>query len=293
MGMGLPPSHRTRLAITLGTLNPRSFLGAAQAADRLGFDAVFMSDHMVLPVRVSGRLGDSSHAPPASAPVLDPVAYLSFLAGMTKTVRLGTFVYLLGLRHPFASARGFATLDVVSRGRSIVGVGAGWLTSEWDAVGIDPRGRGARLEEAIQVCRRLWTEGEIAHNGEHFPFEAVQFEPKPWTYGGPPVMIGGESTAALERAARLGDGWLGMRHTPDSAHPIVTRLKERRAELSRTGPFEVTVIGDVRDRGDLEEWADAGVDRVVVSPWTSSRDAVPALERLANAVGLAPPVGHE
>lgn len=269
-------------------LNPRSFLDAARAADRLGYETVFMSDHLVLPVRTSGRISHDSPPPPPTAPVLDPIAYLSFLAGQTTNIRLGTFVYLLGLRHPFASARGFATLDLVSKGRAIVGVGAGWLTSEWDAAGVDPGERGGRLDEAIAVCRRLWTESEVEHTGPFFPFESVAFEPKPWNRGGPPVMVGGESDRALQRAARLGDGWLGMRHTPESAAPIVRRLEAMRAELGRSGPFEVTVIGEVRHRHELEEWGEAGVHRVVVSPWRSSHEAVSAIEDLAQRLDLKP-----
>jgi probable F420-dependent oxidoreductase len=275
-----------KLAITLGMLNPRRFLDAVVAADRLGYDTVFMSDHLVFPVRVTDRLSHGAPPPPSATPVLDPLVYLGFLAGQTSQVRLGTFVYLLGLRHPFASARAFATLDLASQGRVIVGVGAGWLTSEWEAAGIDPARRGSRLDEAVGVCRRLWTEPEVAHDGPHFPFEPVNFEPKPWRVGGPPVMVGGESERALHRAARIGDGWLGMRHTPDSARQVVTRLGDLRAHLGRSGPFEVTVIGDVTDAGDLEEWADAGVHRVVVAPWTSSRDAVAAMESLADRTGI-------
>ena len=276
------------MAITLGMLNPRSFLDAALAADRLGYEAVFMSDHLVLPVRTTGQLFHGAPPPPPTTPVLDPIAYLSFLAGQTSNVRLGTFVYLLGLRHPFGPARGFATLDLISAGRAIVGVGAGWLTSEWEAAGVDAGERGARLDEAITVCRRLWSEPEVEHRGTFFPFEPVAFEPKPWNPGGPPVMVGGESDRALRRAARLGDGWLGMSHTPASAARVVRRLETLRAELGRSGPFEITVIGDVHDRDELEEWSEAGVHRVVVSPWRTSREAVPAMEALAGRVGLEP-----
>src|SRR5439155_172296 len=171
------------------------------------------------------------HPPvPASTPVYDAGAYLSFIAARTTRIRLGTFVYLLGIRYPFVGARAFATLDVVSGGRSEVGVGAGWLVNEWEAVGLDPRTRGRRFEEAIAVCKRLWTEDVIEHHGEFFDFPPVMFEPKPVQKPHPPVLVGGESDRALERAARLGDGWIGMHHTPDSRRtpaPIGEPLPEQ------------------------------------------------------------------
>jgi probable F420-dependent oxidoreductase len=281
--------RRPALAITLGALNPRSYLDAAVAADDLGFDAVFMSDHLIFPVRMEGELSHGSPPPPLSTPLTDPLAYLSFLAGQTSHVKLGTFVYLMGLRHPFVAARAFSTLDHVSRGRALVGVGVGWLTSEWDALGIDPRHRGARLDEAIAVTRRLWTEEAVDNDGPCFPFEPVRFEPKPFSPGGPPIMVGGESARALDRAARMGDGWFGMTHTPASARRAVDRLTSLRDQYERSDQFSVTVMGQVEDEADLVEWGRAGVDRIVVKPWTSSRDAVPAMESLARKLGLTKP----
>ncbi|MGE0388048.1 MAG: TIGR03619 family F420-dependent LLM class oxidoreductase [Gammaproteobacteria bacterium] len=275
----------TALAITLGTLNPRSWREAALAADALGFDAVFISDHIVFPERMAGALGHGAPSPPPATPLYDSVAYLCFLAGQTRRVKLGTFVYLAGLRHPFIVARAFATLDIISDGRAIAGVGAGWLTSEMDALGIDPRSRGARLDEAITTCRRLWAEPLIENAGGSYPFEPVRFEPKP-PRGAIPVHVGGESDAALARAARLGEGWMGMAHTPDSAVGRVTRLADLRARAGRSGGFEITVSGTVADGEDLERWARAGVDRVVVSPWRNSREAIPAMETLARRAGL-------
>ncbi|MCB0970481.1 MAG: LLM class flavin-dependent oxidoreductase, partial [Acidimicrobiales bacterium] len=168
--------------------------------------------------------------------------------------------------------------------------GAGWLRTEWRAAGIDPATRGARLDEAIEVVRRLWTEPEIAHEGEHFAFEPVAFEPKPVQPGGPPILVGGESERALRRAATLGDGWLGMDHTPVSAAGRAGRLREL-AEAAGRDPaaVEVTVMGVVEGPEDLAAYEAAGVDRVIVTPWTSSREAVAAMERLAARLGLSGP----
>jgi probable F420-dependent oxidoreductase len=263
-----------RFGVSLGRLNPAFFAEVTEAADALGFDSVWLPEHLVLPAKMSGSpYAGESHPPvPPTTPVFDAASYLSFLAGRTSQIRLGTYVYLLGIRHPFVVARAFGTLDIVSGGRAEVGVGAGWLKSEWDAVGLDFASRGRRLDEAIAVCRRLWTEPEVEHHGEFYDFETVCFEPEP-VQQPPPILIGGESEAALRRAERLGDGWLGMGHTVDSVAPITRRL-------ARDG-FTITIGGDVRGRDDADAFAGAGVDRVIVAPWRKSPEAVAGLTEFA------------
>jgi probable F420-dependent oxidoreductase len=279
--------HDPGFALTFGQLHHAAWRDVAVAADELGFDSVWLPEHLVLPEVLEGQLRPGEeHAPiPPDLPVYDAPAYLSHLAALTSRIRLGTYVYLLGIRHPFVSARAFATLDVLSHGRAEVGVGAGWLRTEWEAAGLDPRTRGRRLDEAIDVCRRLWSERRIAHDGDAWTFPAVAFEPKP-VQSPLPVLVGGESGAALERAACRGDGWLGMEHTPATAAPVVDRLRERRAELGRTEPFTTTVLGEVRDEADVHAFAGAGVDRVIVVPWRSSRTALADLQTFAERFGV-------
>jgi probable F420-dependent oxidoreductase len=169
------------------------FVEAATAADELGFESVWLPEHLVFPVDMAGSpFAGAEHPPvPPSTPVFEPFAYLSFLAGRTRRVRLGTHVYNLALRHPFVAARAVQTADILSSGRIEVGVGAGWLRQEWDAAGLDFDSRGARLDEALQVCLRLWTEDTVEHRGRFFTFEAVKFEPKPDQKPHPPLIIGG------------------------------------------------------------------------------------------------------
>lgn len=277
------------LGVALGRLHPSRHLEATLAADRLGFESVWLPDHLVFPVDMSGSpFPGAEHPPvPPSTPVFDCFACLSYLAGRTERVRLGSHVYLLGLRHPFVAARAVQTLDLMSGGRALLGVGAGWLASEFRAAGLDFQSRGRRLDEALDVCRRLWTEEVVEHHGEHFSFGPVMFEPKPAQPGGPPVLVGGESPAALRRAARRGDGWVGLDHTPATAARLVERLGELRAAEGRAGdPLEVTVGGRIEHPDDLAAYAAAGVHRVIVNPWRRSRDAVPALESLAHHLHL-------
>jgi len=274
-----------RFALTFGQLNPAFWLEAAVEADRLGYESIWLAEHLVLPVEMRGQLVPGEEHPPIppSTPVYDVGTYLGFIAGQTSRIRLGTFVYLLAIRHPFVGARMFATLDAISGGRVEVGVGAGWMVNEWEAVGLDPSTRGRRLDEAIEVTRRLWADEVIEHHGEFYDFAPVMFEPKPAQRPGPPILIGGESGRALRRAARLGDGWIGMGHTPETAAAQVAALRRAEADAGRTGPpVEVTVMGQVAEPADLERWAEAGVDRLIVVPWARSREALDGIRRFAD-----------
>ena len=273
-----------KYAVTFGRLNPAFWLDAAVSADELGFESIWLPEHLVFPLEMQGQLipGEEHPPVPASTPVYDACAYLSFIAAKTSRIRLGTFVYLLGIRHPFVGARAFATLDVVSNGRAEVGVGAGWLVNEWEAAGLDPRTRGRRLEEAIEVCKLLWTEEVIEHHGEFFDFAPVMFEPKPVQWPHPPILVGGESDRALERAARLGDGWIGMSHTPDTVSPQVKKLTEMLGERGRSrDAFTITCSGLVGGRDEAQAWEQAGVDRLIVTPWKRSPEALDSMKRFA------------
>lgn len=280
-----------RFGIALGALNPAFFVDATLAAERLGYESVWLPEHLVFPMEMtrSPHPGEDLPPVPPTTPVFDCFAYLSFLAGKTDRVRLGTHVYNLALRHPFVAARAITTLDVVSDGRAEVGIGAGWLEEEWVAAGVDFATRGRRLDEAIDVCTRLWDDDVIEHHGAFFDFAPVAFEPKPVQRPRPPVLVGGESNAALRRAARLGDGWIGMAHTLDTVKQPIARLHELRAEYGRAGErFEICLGGPVAERDDVQRWADAGVTRMIVSPWRRSREAIDGMERFAELVGLDP-----
>ena len=276
-----------RLGIALGMTRPALFEPITLESERLGFESVWMPEHLVFPMEMAGSpfAGDDHPPVPPRTPVFDAFAYLSFLAGRTSRIRLGTHVFLLGLRHPFVAARAVQTLDVVSQGRAEIGIGAGWLRSEWQAAGLDPSTRGRRLDEALDVCKRLWSESVVEHHGEFFDFQPVMFEPKPVQKPYPPVHCGGESDAALRRAARSCSGWIGLQHTPESVVGLIERLKSLRREFGRENePFEVIVGGRIERRGDLERWEEIGVTRLILAPWRRSTEALEALRRTADLV---------
>ncbi len=276
-----------KLGVSLGALHPAAHLDVTVAAEQLGYESVWMPEHLVFTANMTGSpFPNAEHPPvPPTTPVYDAFAWLCFLAGKTSRIRLGTNVYLLGIRHPFVAARAIATLDVVSGGRAEVGIGAGWLREEWTAAGLDPKTRGRRLDEALAICKRLWTEREIEHRGEFYSFPPVAFEPKPTQKPWPRIHVGGESEAALTRAARDADGWIGMQHTPESLRAPLAKIAEVRGRYERwSEPFEVSVMGEVASREDLARFGEAGATRVVVAPWKRTRDAIDGLRRLAESV---------
>ena len=275
--------------IALGRVNPAFFTDVTVEAERLGYESVWLSEHLVLPVAMtrSPHPGEEHPPVPPTTPVFDAFTYLGYLAGRTGRVRLGTHVYNLGLRHPFVAARAVQTLDIVSGGRLEFGIGASWLEEEWVAAELDFHTRGRRVDEALEVCKRLWSDAEVAHDGEFFRFDAVAFEPKPVQKPWPPILVGGESDAALRRAARAGDGWIGIAHTLESAQKPIARLRALLDEHGRSSePFQICLGGPVESRDDVKRWEDVGVTRLIVSPWRRSKEANEGMRRFAELVGL-------
>jgi probable F420-dependent oxidoreductase len=273
-----------KFGVALGRLNPAFFVDAALAADARGYESVWLPEHLVFTAAMSRspHPGESHPPVPPETPIFDAFAYLSYLAGRTGRVRLGTHVYNIGLRHPFTAARAVQTLDIVSGGRVEFGIGASWLEEEWIAAELDFASRGRRVDEAIEICRRLWTEPVVSYHGEHFNFDGVVFEPKPVQRPGPPIIVGGESVAALRRAARLGDGWIGMGHTFESAAAPIARLqRELEANGRSFDGFQVCLGGPVGSAADVARWESIGVTRLIVSPWRRSPDAVKGLHAFA------------
>ena len=275
-----------KFGMTLARANPGIWSRLTQRADELGFESVWIPEHLVLPVNISGSPHHGAEHPPIppQTPVFDALNYLSFLAAQTSSIRLGTHVYNIGLRHPFVSARAAATLDVLSAGRLEFGIGASWLREEWDAVGWDFDTRGARVDEALEICRALWTEQKVALQGRFFSFDEVMFEPKPVQPGGPPIHVGGDGKAALRRVARFGDGWIPMNHTLDMLPASLRTLDELWIEHGRLSRPQITVTHSVTSRDDVKRLADIGIDRVIVDPWQRTSGALDGIARFADEI---------
>jgi probable F420-dependent oxidoreductase len=273
-----------RFGIHLGTINPRFWVHVAEEADRLGYESVWVPEHLVVPFGSTGSPhAGSSHPPiPPDVPTFDVFAVLSHFAARTERIRLGTHVYNIGLRHPFITARAATTVDVLSGGRLELGIGASWLREEWDALGLDFDTRGARVDEVIDVCRRLWNDDVVEHHGEFFDFGPVAFEPKPVQRPGIPLQIGGDGPAAFRRVATVGAGWMPINHELDQLPAALSRIREIAARAGRTSPIDVTGMGELRGADDLERYTAAGVTRLIVRPWSRSADAADGLRRFAD-----------
>jgi probable F420-dependent oxidoreductase len=275
------------LGLNLVMVRPEHMPDVATRAEAAGYGAVFVPDHVVFPARVDSAYPyspDGSFPFPLDTPLYDPWVVLTTIAAATTTIKLGTAVYVLPLRHPFVTARAVTSLDVLSGGRVVLGVGAGWLTEEFAALGLDPKRRFSRTEECIDVLRALWTETTPSYHGRHFDFDAVHFAPRPATDPHPPILLGGDSDRALERAAQFGDGWISGGTASDVAaiEATVTKLRALRARTAATSPFDITVLLPRPTVDDLARLEALGVDRVVVIPWNRGRDAIPALEAFAD-----------
>ncbi|WP_405779793.1 LLM class F420-dependent oxidoreductase [Streptomyces sp. NBC_00859] len=212
---------------------PHDLAEIARTADRSGFAYIAVCDHVAIPRRLADAMG---------AVWYDPVATLGFLAGITERVRLMSHVAVVGLRHPLLTAKQYATLDHLSGGRLILGVGAGHVPEEFDAVGADFPGRGAVLNESIDALRAALGPDEYPeHHGERFDFGGLAQLPRP-AQRQVPIWVGGSSAAAVRRAAERGDGWLPQGDPRERLPEQIARLRGLREAAGVTDPIEIGAI---------------------------------------------------
>ena len=232
------------LAISGEHLDPSALGGLAQTAEDLGFDSVWVSDHVVIPERIASAYPYSPdgafHSGP-STPVLEPLSTLAYLAGRTRKVRLGTHVLILPYRNPVLTAKMVTSIDNLSGGRLDLGVGVGWMREEFEALGQGDyyERRGAMSDEQMRVLRALWTEDLPRFSGEFYRFEPLGARPQPVQKPHPPIWIGGHTPAALRRVGRYGDGWLPIGARPPAHLPPpeiaagMARIREVAAQAGR------------------------------------------------------------
>lgn len=259
----------------------------ARVAEETGFDSLWTTEHVLIPVGYestypyhrSGRLRG-----PDNMPFHDPVLWMSYVAAVTSTIKLTTGVLILPQRHPAYVAKEFATLDSLSNGRAMIGVGVGWLEEEFDALGIPFKERGSRTDESIQAMRDLWQPGPSTFQGKHYNWSNVESNPKPVQPSGVPIIIGGHSLAAARRAARLGDGFF-----PGRIDRLDELLTAMRLECSKIGrdPTEIEITTGTPNMTPegIQDMAAKGISRLTVPvPGTSKDDIRQGLENLAEAV---------
>jgi probable F420-dependent oxidoreductase len=275
-----------KIGVMLAGVNTKFWTAAARAAEEAGFESVWLPEHLVFPVEMKGspHAGDEHPPIPSNTPAFDALMSLAAIAAVTEKVRLGTNVYNIGLRHPFVTARAIATLDVISQGRVEFGIGASWLREEWEVTGLDWSTRGRRIDETIDICRRLWRDDVVEHHGEFFDFAPVMFNPKPVQQPQPSLLIGGDGAAAKRRAALVGDGWLPMNHSLEQLPGALAEINAKRADAGREGTTTLTVGGSISSVADVDKYRDANVHRVLVRPFTTSRDALDGIARFGDEI---------
>jgi probable F420-dependent oxidoreductase len=212
----------------------KAYMGVAQAAERLGYDFIAVNDHVVVPSGIDSKYPYSDSGAWSGASVgycFDQLATIAFLAGCTEKLRLLTSVMVVPHRHPVLAAKMLSTADVLSEGRLILGVGAGWMKEEFDLLGAPFAGRGKATDEYIQGFKELWTKDKPKFSGEFVNFDNVLFEPKPVQKPYPPIWVGGESKPAMRRVVRHGDAWEPGTNNPANRLDTVARLKAAIGEL--------------------------------------------------------------
>jgi probable F420-dependent oxidoreductase len=253
---------------------PEGAVRVARAAEAAGFESLWGGEHVVLP--------DPQAPPSPLAPgdrIADPIVTLAYVAAVTSRVRLGTGIIILPQRNPLVLAKELATLDVLSGGRLIFGVGVGYLEPEFRALGAPFAERGRVADDYLAAMRAIWVEDRPAHAGPFASFAGVQAHPRPVQRPTPPIVIGGHTAAAFRRAVENGHGWYGF--ALDGAG--VTRCLDGLADAARRyprpaelGPLQISVTPRGRiDEESARAYADLGVHRLIVTP-----------PRAADAAGL-------
>ena len=243
---------------------PEVLTRRAKAAEDAGFESLWVGDHIALPVDL----------PSSDEPRLEAVAALTYLAAVTSTVRLAVGVLVIPQRNPVLLAKQLTSLDVLSEGRLIVGVGVGHIEGELDALGVPMSERRTRTEDGLARIWELWAGPHPSGDDVEAP-RVVQF-PKPVQDPHPPIVVGGHSQAALARSARIGTGWFGWLTSPDRTRELIQQMDDLVESGSRPatlGPLEITVAapGEVTP-AVVEEYERIGVSRLVVGPDSGDSD---------------------
>ena len=282
-----------KIGVNVVPVTAKDLAAVGRRAEELGFGALYYGEHIAVPVDLSipypGKAGYAAHYYR-----LETYVALGYLAAATSTIRLGTGVTILPLRHPLQTARSIASVDNLSNGRLDLAIGVGSIKDEYDVMGVDYETRGRRLEETLDVFERLWADETPSYEGELIRFGPIGFEPKPVQKPRPPLFVGSRTKVALDRAARRADGWYGATYSTDDVREIKAMMAPLLDKYGRDpASFRYSLVHGagqalLPSAEELAIYADEGVDTVVVSPFDrqSDPDPMPKLEAAAMALGL-------
>jgi len=244
-----------------------------KAAEAAGFESVWTGEHVVLP--------DPQVAPsplPPQYPLLDPAVALAFVAAHTTKIKLGTGIIILPQRNPLVLAKELASVDVVSNGRLIFGLGIGYLKAEFDALGIPFDNKGARSMEYLQAMQAVWTQEQPSYKGKFVSFAGIQAKPQPVQKPYPQVVIGGHTPEAFRRAVQYANGWYGFALDPTKTAECLAGLKKAAQEVNRPktlNELEISITpGPTLDHDTAKRYADLGVHRLIPFPRAKTEQIV-------------------
>jgi probable F420-dependent oxidoreductase len=242
----------------------------ARATEDAGFESLWIPEHPVIPVgfKTPMPVGEGQ-LPEHYGRWADPFIGLTAAAVVTKRIKLGTGICLIPEREPLLTAKLIASLDLLSGGRVLLGIGAGWLREETEAMGANFGTRWKKTRESIEAMKLLWTEGTASYSGELVHFPELRCEPRPVQPGGPPVILGAHGPKALERVARSYDGWMPLLPSPDELARAMATLRKLLKERGRDErSVQISPLVDPLDNGpsrdELKAWRDAGANRIVL-----------------------------
>ena len=262
------PTYRSSVVAT-----PEYALGVAAACEELGLESIWAVEHVVVPESYTSLY---PYAPDGRMPLTgddaipDPLDWLAFVAAGTTTLRLGTAMLILPEHHPVELAKRLATIDTLSRGRLLLGIGVGWMREEAEAVGTRFEDRGARTDEYIAVLRELWREPVASFQGRTIAFDRVKCLPKPVQPGGVPILVGGHSPAAARRAGRAGDGFFPLGVGVDELPALLSLMAAAARDVGRDPAAIELTTNAPRDRETASRLVDLGVSRFVISSHAQS-----------------------
>jgi probable F420-dependent oxidoreductase len=246
------------------TIGPAATARLARRCEELGYDSWWVGEHVVLP---------SPRVPPApmepTDAILDPLVHLAFVAGATERMLLGTGIIILPQRNPLVLAKQIASLEVLSAGRFLFGIGVGYLEPELNAIGVTLAERASRTDDHLAAMRAIWYDtAPVSFSGRHTQFDGIDAHPRPTARI--PIVVGGRTAGAFRRTIEQGDGWYGFFLDPEQAARCVEALQLARGQFTRPaqlGDLEISVTprGPVTAES-LRAYADAGVDRLIVYP---------------------------
>jgi probable F420-dependent oxidoreductase len=244
------------------TSYPEALKHLSQAAETAGFESLWAGEHAVL--------AESSTRIPATQRLLNPLLTLTFVAAHTRNIRLGTGVLLLPQHQPLILAKELATLDVLSGGRLMVGVGVGWSEEEYQALGVPYHDRGARADEYLAAMRAIWSEEKPAYHGKYVSFQGVQAYPHPVQQPAPPIITGGRAPAVIRRTIEQANGWYGFALDLDETANILAQMREAAERYHRPaslGELEISVAPRIPvDKATAQRFAELGVHRLILIP---------------------------